>query len=370
MNKSVIHLVAGARPNFIKSAPLLRQLQLHPERFETLLVHTGQHYNYELSQLFFEQLKMRKPDIYLDVGSGSHAFQTAQIMIKVEELLIEQKPDLVIVFGDVNSTMAAAIVAAKLCIDIAHVEAGLRSFDNTMPEEINRIITDRLSQYLFVTEESGIRNLQNEGTADSRIFFAGNIMIDSLIDNFKLAGKSTILNELSLKPREYAALTLHRPANVDDEATLKKIFAILAKIGKSISIVFPCHPRTHKRLKEFGLLNNINKDSLKIIEPIGYLDFLKLQSESKFVLTDSGGIQEETTYMRIPCITLRENTERPVTVEAGSNTLTGIDKAKILDAVNQIISGNYKAGSVPELWDGQAAKRIVDVLLENLHGNS
>lgn len=302
-----ITLIVGARPNFMKSAPLLKQFQLHPEKFETSLVHTGQHYDYELSQLFFEQLKMRKPDIYLDVGSGSQAFQTARIMIKVEELLIEQKPDLVIVFGDVNSTMAAAIVAAKLCIDIAHVEAGLRSFDNTMPEEINRIITDRLSQYLFVTEESGIRNLQNEGMADSRIFFAGNIMIDSLINNIEEARKSNILKELSLKPKEYATLTLHRPVNVDDEVTLKKIFAILAEIGKRISIVFPCHPRTQNKLKEFGLLNNINKDALKIIEPIGYLDFLKLQSESKFVLTDSGGIQEETTYLRIPCVTLREN---------------------------------------------------------------
>ncbi len=365
MTKKII-IIVGARPNFIKSAPLLKQLQLHPDKFETMLVHTGQHYDYKLSRVFFEQLKMRKPDVYLGVGSGSHAAQTARIMMKTEELMIKNKPDLVIVMGDVNSTMAAAIVAAKLCVEVAHIEAGLRSFDNTMPEEINRVVTDRLSRYLFVTEESGIRNLKNEGAADSGIFFTGNIMIDSLINNFEEAGKSEILDELSLKPEEYATLTLHRPSNVDDEVTLKKICTILAEISESIPIVFPCHPRTHGKLREFGLFDNINKDALKITEPIGYLDFLRLQSQSKFALTDSGGIQEETTYMNIPCLTLRENTERPVTVETGSNTLTGIDKIKIFDSVDRIMAGKYKTGKIPELWDGETAKRIVDILIKKL----
>jgi len=361
-----IELIVGARPNFMKSAPLMKELARHPDIFETQLIHTGQHYNHELSQLFFDQLKMPQPDMYLGVGSGSHAEQTAKIMVSLEKILVEQKPDLIVVFGDVNSTLAAAVVASKLWIKIAHVEAGLRSFDNSMPEEINRIVTDRLSDYLFVTEKSGITNLKNEGAADDKLFFTGNIMIDSLIGNFEIAKESKILNELSLKPQEYAALTLHRPANVDNKDTLKNILNILTEIGKDIPIVFPCHPRTQKNLEKFGLLNNINKDAIKIIGPIGYLDFLKLQGESKFVLTDSGGIQEETTYMGIPCITLRENTERPVTIETGSNTLTGIDKAKILDAVNQIIGGKYKTGSVPKLWDGQTAMRITDILLEKL----
>jgi len=357
-----IALIVGARPNFMKSAPLMDELARHPDIFETQLIHTGQHYNHELSQLFFDQLKMPQPDMYLSVGSGSHAEQTAKIMVSLEKILIEQKPDLIVVFGDVNSTLAAAVVASKLWIKIAHVEAGLRSFDNTMPEEINRIVTDRLSDYLFVTEKSGITNLKNEGAADDKIFFTGNIMIDSLINNFEVAKESNILNELSLKPQEYAALTLHRPTNVDNKDTLKQILNILAEIGKNIPIVFPCHPRTQKNIEKFSLSKNINKNAIKIIEPIGYLDFLKLQSESKFVLTDSGGIQEETTYLRIPCITLRENTERPITVDVGTNTITNIDPDKILQTVSQINDGNYKSGNIPELWDGKTAKRVVDVL--------
>jgi UDP-N-acetylglucosamine 2-epimerase (non-hydrolysing) len=361
-----IALVVGARPNFMKSAPLLRQLQKFPELFEAQLIHTGQHYDYELSQLFFEQLKMKEPDIFLGVGSSSHANQTAQIMIKIEELFIENRPDLVVVFGDVNSTMASAIVASKLCIDMAHVEAGLRSFDNTMPEEINRIVTDRLSEYLFVSEDSGLNNLKNEGVSDDKVFLTGNIMIDSLISNFEKAKSSEILNQLSLKPREYATLTMHRPANVDNESTLGQFMDILISIGRKITVVFPCHPRTRNKLEEFELLNSVDKNAVKIIEPIGYLDFLKLQSESKFVLTDSGGIQEETTYMKIPCITLRENTERPATIEIGSNTLTGLDSAKINDAIDQIMDGSYKTGNIPKFWDGETSNRIVDILIERL----
>lgn len=363
MPKKII-LVVGARPNFMKSAPLMKELLKYPDKFETLLIHTGQHYDHGLSQLFFDQLKIAKPDIYLGVGSGSHAEQTAKIMVGLERVLVEQKPDLVVVFGDVNSTIAAAIVAAKLCICLAHVEAGLRSFDNTMPEEINRIVTDRLSNYLFVTENSGMINLKTEGIAEDKIFFVGNIMIDSLTNNLEASKKSNILKKLALKPREFAAMTIHRPANVDNKDTLAKLLNVIAEIGKNIPIVFPCHPRTKKNLEKFSLLNNINKDAVKIIEPIGYLDFLKLQSESKFVLTDSGGIQEETTFMKIPCITIRENTERPVTVEVGTNIVTGIDPEKILETVDQIINGKYKNGNIPELWDGKTAQRIVDILIK------
>lgn len=350
----------------MKAAPLLKQLQLHSDKFEASLIHTGQHYDYELSQLFFEQLKMKPPDIFLGVGSGSHAYQTAQIMMRLEELLIEKKPDLVIVFGDVNSTMAGAIVAAKLCIGVAHVEAGLRSFDNTMPEEINRIVTDRLSQYLFVTEASGKRNLMHEGVPDENIYLVGNIMIDSLINSLSPADGSDILDRLGLRPGEYATLTLHRPSNVDDKSVLEDLLIVLGKVGMKTPVVFPCHPRTMKNLTEFGLSGKYNKDALRIIEPLGYLDFLKLQKESRFVLTDSGGIQEETTYLGIPCLTLRNNTERPVTVEAGSNTVTAIDPAKIYEAIDQILDGSYKSGTAPELWDGNTAERIVNIIIKEL----
>jgi len=261
-------LIVGARPNFMKSAPLLNRLKSHSDKFETSLIHTGQHYDYELSQLFFEQLKMRQPDIYLGIGSGSHAYQTAQIMMRLEELLIEKRPDLVVVFGDVNSTMAAAIVAAKLCIDVAHVEAGLRSFDNSMPEEINRIVTDRLSKYLFVTEESGKRNLLHEGMPKENIYFVGNIMIDSLIGSLSLADESDILDRLGLKSGGYAAMTLHRPANVDDKKVLNNLLGILEKIGKKTPVVFPCHPRTMKNLREFGFLEKYSGSISLIISSI------------------------------------------------------------------------------------------------------
>ena len=359
-------LIVGARPNFMKAAPLIEKLRSHSDKLKTSLIHTGQHYDYELSQLFFEQLKMSEPDTYLGVGSGSHAYQTAQIMMRLEDLLIEEKPDLVVVFGDVNSTMAAAIVAAKLCIEVAHVEAGLRSFDDTMPEEINRVVADRLSRYLFITEESGRRNLTNEGISANRIFFVGNIMIDSLINSLELAESSDILNRLFLKAGEYATMTLHRPSNVDDKKILENLLDVLEKIGKRAPVIFPCHPRTMKNLNSFGLLGKYNESSLRIIEPLGYLDFLKLQKESRFVLTDSGGIQEETTYLGIPCLTLRNNTERPITVEAGSNTITAVDPAKIYESVDRILNGSYKSGTVPELWDGKTAERIVNILIKEI----
>jgi len=359
-------LVVGARPNFMKSAPLMKELSQNSDAFETILVHTGQHYDENLSKLFFDQLKMPQPDIFLGIGSGSHAEQTAGIMIALEKVFTERQPNLVIVFGDVNSTLAAAVVAAKLCIPTAHVEAGLRSFDNTMPEEINRIVTDRLSDYLFVTEKSGMVNLQNEGVPEDKMFFTGNIMIDSLVKNLEVSRDSDILERLSLEPKQYVTLTLHRPANVDNQAVFSDLLSILSEIGAENPVVFPCHPRTSKRLREFGLLENIDSRIIKIIDPLGYLDFLKLQSHSRFVLTDSGGVQEETTYLQIPCVTLRENTERPVTAEIGTNTITGLDPQKIKNAVNRILSGDQKDGQIPDLWDGQTAGRIVKVLLDKI----
>ncbi len=269
---------------------------------------------------------------------------------------------MVIVFGDINSTLAAAIVAAKMCIKLAHVEAGLRSFDHTMPEEINRIVTDRLSDYLFVSEESGLKNLKNEGVPDSKIFFTGNIMIDSLVANLEVASHSKILERLSLEPESYITMTMHRPANVDSEDKLKELFKSITEISREIPIVFPCHPRTKKRLEDFGIKNNDDSHSLKIIEPLGYLDFLKLQSQSKCVLTDSGGVQEETTFLQIPCITMRENTERPSTVDIGSNLVVGVDPQVIQDATLNSVRGNEKTGAIPKLWDGRTAERIVDVI--------
>lgn len=357
-----IAMVVGARPNFIKAAPLLKKLREHDEEFESFLIHTGQHYDRKLSELFFEQLDMPKPDIFLGVGSSSHAEQTAKIMIEIEKSFSSLKPDLIMVFGDVNSTMAAVIVAAKLRIKIAHVEAGLRSFDKSMPEEINRIVTDRLSDYLFVSEPSGMRNLQNEGVPIEKIFFAGNIMIDSLISNLERADSSGILKELSLEPKQYATITLHRPSNVDDRAVLSGLLGVIAEVGTKMPVAFPCHPRTKSRIEEFGLSSKVLNGNVRVIEPLGYLDFLKLQADSKIVLTDSGGVQEETTFMKIPCITIRDNTERPVTVEEGSNVLCGSDPNRILDVTSKILKGQMKESKIPELWDGQTSNRIVDVL--------
>ncbi|KAA3632770.1 MAG: UDP-N-acetylglucosamine 2-epimerase (non-hydrolyzing), partial [Calditrichaeota bacterium] len=287
MSKFKICLVVGARPNFMKSAPLMRELLANKDSFDTKLLHTGQHYDHALSQLFFDELKMPKPDIYLGVGSGSHAEQTGKIMIELEKSFGEMQPDLVVVFGDINSTLAAAVVTAKMCIKLAHVEAGLRSFDNTMPEEINRIVTDRLSHYLFVSEDSGIKNLKNEGVSDDKVFYTGNIMIDSLVANLEIAKKSDILDKLDLAPDTYIAMTMHRPANVDEEEKLRELFEHIIEVSAKMPIVFPCHPRTKKRLEDFGITGNAK--GLKMSEPLGYLDFLKLQSNANFVLTDSGG---------------------------------------------------------------------------------
>ncbi len=366
MSHKKIALVVGARPNFMKSAPLMKELAVNGTCFDTVLIHTGQHYDHKLSQLFFDELKMPRPDIYLGVGSASHAQQTAKIMIELENYFSGIKPDLVVVFGDINSTMATALVASKMGIKIAHVEAGLRSFDHRMPEEINRIVTDRLSDYLFVSEESGLVNLEKEGVAKNRIFFTGNIMIDSLVSHLEIAGKSDILNKLSLQPHKYIAMTMHRPSNVDEPETLKNLMAVIKKISRRMPIVFPCHPRTKNRIDEFGIFEGEQHNGLKMIEPLGYLDFLRLQSQSNFVLTDSGGIQEETTYLKIPCITMRENTERPSTVEIGTNVITGVDPQKIMESAFAVLDGKFKSGNIPELWDGHTAERIVAVLKDKM----
>lgn len=357
-----IALVVGARPNFMKAAPLMRRLLECSDRYQPILIHTGQHYDHKMSQLFFDELKMPRPDVYLGVGSGSHAEQTSKIMIELEKMFATDRPDLVVVFGDVNSTMAASIVAAKAWIKTAHVEAGLRSFDPEMPEEINRIVTDRLSQYLFVSEPSGLKNLADEGVDSARVFFVGNIMIDTLVHNLKVSAESKILDNLGLKPGEYTVMTLHRPSNVDDPAILNELLKAVAEIGAKAPVVFPCHPRTAKEMDKHGGLTAIDPRALRILEPLGYLDFLRLQSQARLVLTDSGGVQEETTYLQIPCLTMRYNTERPVTVTEGTNQLIGSDPARLRAAAADILSGKLKKGKIPELWDGHTAERIVATL--------
>lgn len=361
--KKRILIVAGARPNFVKIAPLMREFKKYESCFEVLLVHTGQHYDSEMSGVFFQDLKIPKPDIHLNIGSASHAVQTAKIMITFEHVVLKEKPDLVIVVGDVNSTLACALVSSKLNIEIAHVEAGLRSFDRTMPEEINRMVTDSLSDYLFVSERSGLRNLKSEGINSNKVHFVGNVMIDTLLANLPFINKSDILNRYELSNNEYSVMTLHRPSNVDSQETLTEIFDILNSICQEIKIVYPIHPRTRKMIKKHNFLNRFGKlTNLLMVDPLGYIDFLKLIQESKFVLTDSGGIQEESTFLGIPCLTMRANTERPITIENGTSYLVGRNKTKVLRYVKDILNGKSKKGSVPELWDGKTAKRIVKIL--------
>lgn len=358
--------VVGARPNFMKISPLIDEMKKYPE-ISPILVHTGQHYDKEMSKLFFDDLKLPSPDIYLGVGSASHAEQTAKIMVEFEKVLLEQKPDLIVVVGDVNSTIACALTAVKLLIPVAHVEAGLRSHDRTMPEEINRILTDAISDYLFTTSKDADANLLKEGIPKEKIYFVGNVMIDTLLKQIDKASGSDVLGRLGLEPKNYAALTLHRPNNVDDKEVFVRILGALEEIQKKIKIIFPVHPRTRKKIEEFGLSGKIkNMINLKITEALGYLDFLKLMSDSKLVLTDSGGIQEETTILKIPCITLRETTERPITVTEGSNVIVGSDKDKIIRECLRIIDGREKKGKAPHLWDGHAAERIVKILLNKI----
>ena len=349
--------VVGARPNFIKLAALIAEFRRRPS-FAVRLIHTGQHFSPEMSQAFFQDLELPAPDLNLDVGSGTSTVQTAEVMKRLEPVFLEKRPDLVVVVGDVNSTLAASLVAAKLGIPIAHVESGLRSFDRTMPEEINRVLTDAISDYLFVTEPAGVANLLAEGVPRDKIHFVGNVMIDTLLRFRDKAARSGILEELGLRPNEYAVTTLHRPSNVDSPERLKALFEVLAQLAQRLPVVFPVHPRTRGRMEAAGLC----VPNLLLTPPLGYLDFLRLMSEARLVLTDSGGIQEETTILGVPCLTVRENTERPVTIEKGTNRLVGTDPRRILEAAIEALGANGMHARVPEMWDGMAGARIADVL--------
>lgn len=357
--------ICGARPNFMKIAPLMRAFGKRPE-ITPLLVHTGQHYDENMSNLFFKQLNIPEPDLNLEVGSGSHAVQTAEIMKKFEPIVLEHKPDLVLVVGDVNSTIACGLVAVKLGVKLAHVEAGLRSFDRAMPEEINRVLTDSISDLLFVTEPSGIENLKREGVPDERVHLVGNVMIDTLRANLDKARQSDILTRLNLEPRGYNVATLHRPSNVDDPVVFGRILDAFDHIQRDRPIVFPMHPRTLHNLSKIGLKSRVEgMKNLRVIEPQGYLDFLRLTGDACCVLTDSGGIQEESTILGVWCLTLRENTERPVTIDQGTNTLVGTQTGRIISAYDKCSKGAPPADRVPALWDGQAAERIAEILIRS-----
>ncbi len=355
----------------MKVAPVLGALKrLASEQFHPILVHTGQHYDANMSDVFFNDLEMPHPDTFLNVGSGSHAEQTARVMIEMERLVAQEKPDLVLVAGDVNSTLAAAIVAAKAGVRLGHIESGLRSFDRSMPEEINRIVADEFSDFCFVTEPSGLKNLEHEGIDSKRVFYVGNTMIDSVVKYRKAAeAKFNVLStRLGIETKQYVLVTLHRPSNVDEKVNLTVLVDLFERMSATVKkIMFPVHPRTRKRIEEFGLDERVaNIAALTLIEPLGYLDFLALQDNSTVVLTDSGGVQEETTALGVPCITLRDNTERPVTIEVGTNEMTGLDTERILTLTAEAIGGNWKRAAVPELWDGKASDRIVSILKEHI----
>jgi UDP-N-acetylglucosamine 2-epimerase (non-hydrolysing) len=349
--KHILHVV-GARPNFVKAAPVMRALKKLGLR--QTLVHTGQHYDRNMSDVFFTQLEIPEPDVNLGVGSGSHAGQTADIMRGFEPVALEYKPDIVLVYGDVNSTVAAALVCAKLLIPVGHVEAGLRSFDRTMPEEINRIVTDRLSDLLFTPSEDGDAHLLQEGVPPEKIHRVGNVMIDSLVQLLPAARRCPSNGS----PGCLALVTLHRPSNVDNSENLRRILVSLREASERIDIVFPVHPRTRQKIKEFGL----HVPRLNLLDPMPYLEFLALQARAAVVITDSGGIQEETTYLGIPCLTLRENTERPITVTMGTNTLVGEDKNRLNAELDKILNGDGKKGLVPPLWDGHAGERVAAII--------
>jgi UDP-N-acetylglucosamine 2-epimerase (non-hydrolysing) len=356
--------VVGARPNFMKVAPLVEAMKREPDKYLPLVVHTGQHYDAKMSDSFFQDLELPAPDVHLGVGSASHAAQTAAVMERFEPVVLREKPDWVLVVGDVNSTIACALVCVKLGIKVAHVEAGLRSRDRTMPEEINRLLTDQISDLLFTPSADADANLRAEGIPEERIRLVGNIMIDSLYKHLERARQSSIKTQLGLKETAYAVLTLHRPSNVDDPKVFGRILQSLETIATKVPIVFPVHPRTRKMIDEFGLNDRIEKaQGLRLIDPLGYLDFLGLYSTARLVLTDSGGIQEETTALGIPCLTLRENTERPVTVEMGTNTVVGTDSEKITTHALAALNGNgNRTGRIPPFWDGHTAERILAAL--------
>jgi UDP-N-acetylglucosamine 2-epimerase (non-hydrolysing) len=362
--KKIISVV-GARPNFMKIAPIHRAFQKYSDQVEHLICHTGQHYDAKMSKIFFEELELPKPDFYLGVGSGSHAEQTANVMIKFEEILLQEKPDLIIVVGDVNSTIACSLTASKLHIKIVHVEAGLRSGDRQMPEEVNRVLTDAISDLLFVTEKSGIENLKREGVDNGKVFFTGNVMIDSLVYFKPKVQNSDIHKKYSLQKNNYVLVTLHRPSNVDSVEQLTKLIDLLNSLAEIRKVLFPIHPRTKNNLEKFSLLEKIHSN-LILTEPIGYLDFLALTSNAELILTDSGGIQEESTFLGVQCITLRTSTERPITVELGTNQLLGTDLEKAKTAALNVLNGQLKAGTIPELWDGKAAERIAKVIIDKI----
>ncbi len=351
--------VVGARPNFMKVAPLTWEARRRGD-VTIRLVHTGQHYDEKMSQLFFDELRLPRPDVNLEVGSGSHAVQTAEVMKRFEPVVLADRPDLVLVVGDVNSTLACALVAAKLLVPVAHVEAGLRSFDRTMPEEINRILTDAVSDWLFVTEPSGLENLRKEGVPEGRVFLVGNVMMDSLVACRPRVDASTILTQLGVEPGHYAVLTLHRPANVDDPRTLERLMSAVGRLQQEVPFVFPVHPRTRRTIDAY--LARAALPNLRLTEPLGYLDFMKLLSHARLVLTDSGGVQEETTFLGVPCLTMRENTERPATVTEGTNRLVGLDPERIVAEGLRALTSDGGGARVPALWDGHAAGRILDVL--------
>ncbi|MEZ6194467.1 MAG: UDP-N-acetylglucosamine 2-epimerase (non-hydrolyzing) [Planctomycetota bacterium] len=357
--------IVGARPNFMKVAPRAWAAR---ERADVVIdvVHTGQHYDRNMSDLFFEELGIPEPRVNLGVGSGSHAQQTAEVMVRFEAEVLASRPDVVLVVGDVNSTIACALVAVKLGIPVVHVEAGLRSFDRRMPEEINRILTDSISDRLYVTERSGIENLRREGVPDERVRLVGNVMIDTLLRNRELAERSEILERLGLEAGRYGVLTMHRPSNVDDPDRLRALWGAVARVSGELEFVFPTHPRTRARIE--ALLAEVPA-RVRLIEPAGYLDFLKLQAHARLIMTDSGGIQEEATILGVPCLTMRENTERPVTIEVGCNRLVGTDPARIEAAAREALAAGASAPRTPELWDGHAAERIVDDLVTTYGGN-
>lgn len=358
MPVTVLHVV-GARPNFMKIAPVMRALTAR-RRVRQRLVHTGQHYDHKMAEVFFEQLGLPRPDVDLGVGSGSQAEQTGAVMVRFEQVLKAERPDLVVVVGDVNSTLAATLVAAKAGVPVAHVEAGLRSRDMTMPEEINRLVTDRLSTLLLTPSRDGNENLRTEGVPDERIHFVGNVMIDSLLAHRPRAPWDAVRQEYGLDERRYAVLTLHRPANVDDPARLHDLLERIRPLAGRMPMVFPIHPRTRRRIEEHGLNDRLH--GYRLVDPLGYLEFLALTSHAGCVLTDSGGIQEETTVLDVPCFTLRDNTERPVTITEGTNTLVGADGRDLPAALADFFASGGKRGRVPELWDGRAGERIADVI--------
>jgi UDP-N-acetylglucosamine 2-epimerase (non-hydrolysing) len=354
--------VVGARPNFMKMAPLIGAFRAGPDPFDCVLVHTGQHYDVAMSEVFFSQLGMPAPDIQLGIGPGSHGTQTGRMMAAIETVVDENRPDLVVVVGDVNSTLAATLVAAKAAIPVAHVEAGLRSFDRRMPEEINRIVTDALSTFLFATEEDGVANLRTEGIADDRIFLVGNVMIDTLEALLPAIRGRAMAAEMGLVRGGYGVVTLHRPSNVDDGGMLERWVATLERISSELPLVFPAHPRTAARLRDAGLGRRLAGSGVRVVEPLPYVEFISLVSDARLVLTDSGGIQEETTVLGVPCLTLRDSTERPVTIRMGTNRLVGTDPEAAVRAAKEVLAAAPPEATVPPLWDGHAAERIAATL--------